>query len=61
MPPQGYVVLGGLGWNYVASRMGKRTISMFAREHKAETAAVLIGTLAWLVPPRCSPAASSSP
>ena len=43
MPPQGYLILGGLGWNYVASRMGKPTISMFARRHKVETAVVLVG------------------
>lgn len=50
MPPQGYLILGGLGWNYVASRMGKPTISMFARRHKVETAVVLVGGLTWLVP-----------
>lgn len=50
MPPQGYVVLGGLAWNYLRSRQGKPTISMFCRRHKGETAVVLAGALAWFVP-----------
>lgn len=50
MPPQGFVIIGGLGWNYLRSRQGKPTISMFARRHKTETAVILVGALAWFVP-----------
>lgn len=50
MPPQGYVIVGGLAWNYVAAEMGKPTISMFARRHKAATVAVVVGGVAWFLP-----------
>ena len=50
MPPQAYLILTGLAWNYTRSRQGKPTISMFARRHKAASAVVIAGTVAWLVP-----------
>lgn len=50
MPPQGYLVLGGLGWNYIASRLGKPTISMWARRHKVIAVAVWCGATVWVIP-----------
>jgi hypothetical protein len=50
MPPQGYVVLGGLAWNYARSRRGKPTISMFARQHRALAVTTWCGLTVWLVP-----------
>lgn len=53
MPPQGYVVLGGLGWNYIASRTGKPTISMFARRHKVIAVVIWCGATVWILPHWC--------
>lgn len=53
MPPQGYVVLGGLAWNYAASRMGQPTISQFARRHKVLAVVVWCGVTVWLIPHWC--------
>lgn len=50
MPPQGYVVLGGIGLNYVAHRRHKTTICQFARLHPIATALVLGGGNLWLWP-----------
>lgn len=50
MPPQGYVVLSGIGLNYVAHRLGRPTICSFARRHKVATAVVLVGVNVWLWP-----------
>lgn len=50
MPPQGWVVLGGIGLNYVAHRLGKPTICGFARRHPVATAVVLGGGNLWLWP-----------
>lgn len=50
MPPQGYVVLSGLGANYVCSLLGLPTISQFARRHKLATALVMVGANAFLIP-----------
>lgn len=50
MPPQGYLILGGLAWNFTRSRQGKPTISMFARRHKAATVAVVLAGVTWFLP-----------
>lgn len=50
MPPQGYVVLGALGWNFRRSRVGKTTICQFGRRHPVATAVVLLGFNAWIWP-----------
>ena len=47
MPPQGYVVLAGLGWNYAASRSGRPTISRFCAHHKPLTLAATAAVVAW--------------
>ena len=47
MPPQGYVILGGVGMNYVASRLGRPTISRWCARHKAATFTVTAGAVAW--------------
>lgn len=47
MPVQGYLVLGGLGLNYVASRLGKPTISRFCARHKALTIAATVVAAVW--------------
>lgn len=49
-PPQAALIGVALAWNYQRSRVGKRTISMWARRHKrVAVPAVVVGS-AWLVP-----------
>jgi hypothetical protein len=50
MPPQAYLVLGGLAWNYQRSRVGKPTISMFCRRHPAAFAVAASAVNAWIWP-----------
>jgi len=50
MPPQGAVLAGALVWNFQRSRVGKTTISMFARRHPLATAVVLVVGNAWIWP-----------
>jgi hypothetical protein len=49
-PPQGYVVAGGLAWNYTRSRHGRETISQFLRRHKTATALGLAVFVVWFPP-----------
>ena len=50
MPPQALALGAVLGWNYQRSRVGKVTISQFARRHPLVTAVVLVAGNGWLVP-----------
>ena len=50
MPPQGYVIGGGLALNYLQSRLGGPTISQLGRRHPIVTAVVLVGFNAWIWP-----------
>jgi len=50
MPPQGAVLAGALVWNFQRSRVGKTTISMFARRHPLVTAVVLVVGNTWIWP-----------
>jgi len=49
-PPQAYLVLGGLAWNYQRSLVGKPTISMFCRRHPAAFAVAASAFNAWIWP-----------
>lgn len=50
MPPQGIAIVGAIAWNWRRSRVGKPTISMFARRHKALSVGVWLAGTAWLIP-----------
>jgi hypothetical protein len=50
MPPQGYLIGGGLAWNLARSLRGESTISQLCRRHRALTFAVVGGALGWFVP-----------
>ena len=50
MPPQGALLAAALGWNYQRSRVGKKTVSMWGREHPVVTGLALVAFNAWIWP-----------
>jgi len=50
MPPQAYLIGGGLAWNFARSVRGESTISQLCRRHRVVTSAVVGGALGWFLP-----------
>lgn len=50
MPPQGWVIVGGIGSNAVAAALGLPTISQWARRHKALSVGIWVAGTCWIIP-----------